>query len=89
MPSKMPIFANEVFRVNLPKDGEKAITPHLIVTEENNCYAIWHVRSVEECLLVGHGRRDAMLFAAAHWDGAEPAIGALVSGFGTGKGAYK
>lgn len=76
MPSNVPTFSNELFKRMLPATDEKGIKPFLVVTEERNLFAIWHVTSAPEVLLLKHfkhfrgaGARDAAIEFAAKWEG--------------------
>ncbi len=73
MPSNVPKFANVRFQRLLKSDDPKGIQPFLVVTEELNCWIVWHVTSQCEVLLLKHfrgpGSRDAAIAFAAKWEG--------------------
>ncbi len=71
MPSNVPFFHSVRFKRMLDPDGEKGIQPHVVVTEEWNCTAVWRVTSAAEVVLLKHFRgldaRDAAITFAAKW----------------------
>ncbi len=70
MPSKVPQFKNVRYFRKLKIDDEKGIQPFIVVTEEINCWLVWHVTSQCERLLLKpysvDGRDEAIDFATMH-----------------------